>query len=176
MNRYSLKAHLMPHLEPFASTLKDTSFDTANQQYLCNDQLTADVYDFDRYVKERCPHPVPASPDAIHIGHNHVYFVEFKNAAAVQVDGEQMRSKFEAGTYILKNLLQAFKSSGCQYHFCVVLKNQTRPRWMDFRHVESSKVKFGLQELNQRLGNFYDTVVTEGLDFYVRNFTQLRCE
>ncbi len=176
MNKYSLKAHLGKELEVFASTLKATSFDYANKLHLCQDETTPDVYDFDRYVRERCGEPIPASPDAIHIGHKDLYFVEFKNETAANVDGEQIRRKFKAGADILKNLLQGFGPKDCQHHFCVVMKDQPRPRWMDFRHVENSKVKFGLQALNQQLGDFYDHVVTESLDFYVREFKGLQCE
>lgn len=175
MNKYSLKEYLAQELGPFASTLKNTSFDDANQEHLCSDEVTGEVYDFDAYVQTHCPYPTPASPDAIHIGHKDLYFVEFKNETAAQVDGVQMRRKFEAGTRILQNLLQGFEAKDCQYHFCVVMKDQPRPRWMDFRHLENSSIKFGLQELNQQLGNFYDHVMTESLDFYVKELKALKC-
>jgi hypothetical protein len=175
MNKFSLKAHLQSELESFASSFKATSYDDANQVHLCQDETTPEVYDFDAYVKTRCSRPTPASPDAIHIGNKDLYFVEFKNEAAAKVDGVQIRRKFEAGTRILQNLLQGFGAKDCQYHFCVVVKNQSRPRWMDFRHIEKSVVKFGLQELNQNLGSFYDHVVTESLDFYVKEFKALKC-
>ena len=86
-----------------------------------------------------------------------------------------MQRKFEAGTEILKKLLQDFTARDCRYHFCVVMKNQTRSRFMDFRHVEQSVVKFGLDELNKKLGGFYDHVVTESLDFYIDQFKTLQC-
>lgn len=175
MNKYSLKVHLQQNLKDFASTLKATSFDDANQQHLCNDEATPDVYDFDGYVKKRCGHPTSASPDAIHIGNKDLYFVEFKNEIAANVDGEQMHRKFQAGTSILKNLLREFTARDCRYHFCVVFKNQSRPRYMDFRHVENNVVKFGLDELNRELGDFYDHIVTESLDFYVKEFKALQC-
>ena len=175
MNKYSLKNHFQEALTPFASTFKATSYDEENKQHLCSDASTPNVYDFDAYVKERCPHPVPASPDAIHLGGKDLYFVEFKNQRAGDVNKEQMQRKFQAGTSILKNLLQEFAARDCKYHFCVVFKNQPKPRYMDFRHVENNVVKFGLGELNQQLGNFYDHVVNEGLDFYVKEFKALQC-
>lgn len=175
MNKYSLKAHLQSELEPFASTLKETSCDETNQEHLCQDEGTPNVYDFDAYVKARFPDPTPASPDAIHIGKKDFYFVEFKNQQATDVDKAQMQRKFQAGTDILKNLLQDFGAKDCQYHFCVVLKNQSRPRFMDARHIQSNVVKYGLVELNQKHGGFYDRIVTESLDFYVEHFKSLRC-
>jgi hypothetical protein len=175
MNKYSLKAQLQGELNPFASTLKATSYDKENDEYLCQDERTPDVYDFDAYVKERCPHPTPASPDAIHIGNKHLYFVEFKNQRSNVVDKEQVQRKFESGTAILKNLLGSFSAKDCQYLFCVVLKNQPRSRYMDFRHIEQNVVRFGLDKLNQELGGFYDHVVTESVDFYVEQFKGLKC-
>jgi hypothetical protein len=175
MNKYSPKAHLKSELEPFVSTLKATSYDDANQRHLCHDESTLDVYDFDAYVKERCPHPTPASPDAIHIGRRDVSFVEFKNQKLSQVDRQQMQRKFQDGTTILQNLLQGFGAKDCKYRFCVVLGGQPRPPWMDFRHVEKSTVKFCLQEMNEKMDHFYDHIIIETLDFYVREFNGLQC-
>lgn len=175
MNKYSLKAHLAQELGPFVSTFKATSFDETNGEHLCRDETTAEVYDFDAYVRNRGENPIPASPDAIHTGSKDLYFVEFKNQRISDIDKTQMQRKFEAGTKILKELLQDFSSRDCRYHFCVVMKNQPRSRFMDFRHIEQNAIRFGLDELNEKLGGFYDHVVTESLDFYVKEFKELTC-
>lgn len=175
MNKYSLKQHLAQKLEPFLSTFKVTSFDNANNEHLCSDEVTEEVYDFDAYVRARGADPIPASPDAIHAGSKDLYFVEFKNQRIADIDKTQMQRKFEAGTEILKALLQDFSARDCRYHFCVVMKNQPRSRYMDFRHIERNVVRFGLDELNQKLGGFYDHVVTESLDFYIEEFKALQC-
>ena len=175
MNKYSLREHLQEALEPFVSTLKSTSFDQENNTHLCQDESTPQVYDFDAYVGAHCPHPIPASPDAIHIGGKDLYFVEFKNQKPRDVDKAQMQRKFEAGTRILQDLLKDFSPRDCRYHFCVVMKNQPKPRFMDFRRIEENVIKFGLDELNQKLGHFYDHVVTESVDFYVEQFKGLQC-
>ena len=175
MNKYSLREHFQQALTPFASTLKETSLDKENNTHLCRDETTPQVYDFDAYVRARCPHPIPASPDAIHIGSKDLYFVEFKNQLPADVDKAQMQRKFEAGTGILKDLLKDFSAKDCRYHFCVVMKAQPKPRFMDFRHIEQSAVRFELDALNQRLGGFYDHVVNESLDFYVDKLKELQC-
>lgn len=162
-------------LGPYLSTFKATSFDDTNNVYLCSDETTGEVYDFDAYVRARGADPIPASPDAIHAGSKHFYFVEFKNQRISNIDPAQMQRKFEAGTAILKELLRGFSAKDCRYHFCVVMKNQPRGRYMDSRHIESNVVKFGLDELNHKLGGFYDRVVTESLDFYVDQFKTLQC-
>lgn len=175
MNKYSLKAYLSEELQEFASTFKETSLDKENNEYLCKDTKTQNIYDFDRYVKEKCPHPTPASPDAICIGNKDLYFVEFKNQRVADVDKTQMQRKFEDGTKILKELLQEFSPRDCQYHFCVVMKNQPKPRYMDFGHIERNVIRFGLDELNQKLDGFYDHIITESLDFYIDQFEALQC-
>lgn len=175
MNKYSLRQHLAQELAPHLSTFKATSFDDANNTYLCSDETTGDVYDFDAYVRARRADPIPASPDAIHTGNKDLYFVEFKNQRSGDIDKTQMQRKFVAGTEILKELLQEFSARDCRYHFCVVMKNQPRSRYMDFGHIERNVVRFGLDELNQNLGGFYDNIVTESLDFYVDQFKALQC-
>lgn len=175
MNKYSLRQHLAQELGPHLSTFKATSFDDANNAYLCSDEATGEVYDFDAYVRARGANLIPASPDAIHTGSKDLYFVEFKNQRSSDIDKAQMQRKFEAGTEILKELLQDFSARDCRYHFCVVMKNQPRARYMDFGHIERNVVRFGLDELNQKLDGFYDHVVTESLDFYVDQFKALQC-
>jgi hypothetical protein len=175
MNRYSLRQHLAKELGPHLSTFKATSLDKSNKVYLCSDEKTGQVYDFDEFVRARGADSIPASPDAIHIGRKDLYFVEFKNQRSADIDNEQMQRKFEAGTKILKELLQDFSPRDCRYHFCVVMKNQPRSRFMDSRHIGQSAVRFGLDELNQRLGGFYNHIVTESLDFYVKAFEELQC-
>jgi len=175
MNKYNVRNYLSQKLRGFASTFKATSFDNANGEYLCNDQVTGEVYDFDAYVLHCGIQPIPASPDAIYTGSKDIYFVEFKNQRASDIDKAQMQRKFESGTMILKSLLENFTARDCRYHFCVVMKNQPRPRFMDYRHIEKNVVRFGLEELNEKMGRFYDNIVTENLDFYVEEFKELRC-
>lgn len=175
MNKYSIRDHLAQELGKFLSTFKATSFDDANNEYLCSDEVTGEVYNFDDYVRDKKIYPIPASPDAIYTGNKDIYFVEFKNQRASDICTQQMQRKFESGTEILKSLLENFTARDCRYHFCVVMKNQAKPPFMDYRHIEKSVVKFGLEELNAQMGGFYDNVVTENLDFYTQKFKDLRC-
>ena len=90
MNKYSLKEFLEKKLEKYSSTLKNTSFDDTNKRYLCTDESTKNVYDFDEYI-------------------------------------------------------------------------------------ESNSIKFGLQELNKEYGNFYDEIITRDINFYKKEFKNLKC-
>ena len=55
MNKYNLKEYLKGQLAPHPATLKSTSYDEDNQEYLCSDSSTQDVYDFDGYVAANYP-------------------------------------------------------------------------------------------------------------------------
>lgn len=177
INKYSLKEVLEKELANFKSTLRDTSYDKNNQEYLCKDESTPHVYDFDAYVQERFEYPIPASPDAILIHGKNFYFIEFKNQNPVDInrDKDQLQRKFQAGITILQDLLQGFSARDCQYNFCVVFKNQPRPPYMDSRHIQNSVVKFGLDELNKKSNDFYHRIVTNSVDFYTKEFQGLRC-
>jgi hypothetical protein len=47
---------------------------------------------------------------------------------------------------------------------------------MDYQHIENNVPKFGLAELNQALGGFYDSIVTQDIDFYKKEFIDLSCD
>ncbi|RUO57896.1 hypothetical protein, partial [Pseudidiomarina marina] len=99
MNKYSIKAFCHSEFADFSSTLKRTSWDATNDEYLCNDVLTLPVYDFDQYVKNRFDNDkLPASPDAIYIGNKKLYFIEFKNQHPADIDTAQVKRKFVKGT------------------------------------------------------------------------------
>ncbi len=172
MNKYSLKECLQKKLAEFKSTLKSTSYDSDSQKHLCQDESIPQVYDFDAYVKKTYPHPMPASPDAIVIFEKGLYFVEFKNQNPRNIDKDQMQRKFKAGIDILKeNLLKDFSARDCKYYFCVVFKS-SNSSYMNYDHIEGNAVRFGLDELNQKLGNFYDKIVTQSLDFYSGRYSE----
>jgi len=176
MNKFSLKEHLQAVLNSYASTFKETSYDEENKQHLCSDATTTNVYDFDAYIAaSHDKSSLPASPDAIYLGQKHLYFVEFKNQLSRDIDKAQIQRKFCNGTKILKDMLEEFTPKDCCYHFCVVFKDTSKPRYFDSRHIENTAVRFGLQALNEQLGGFYDQVFTENLGFYVEKFTQLKC-
>lgn len=177
MNKYSLKEFLEKKLEKYSSTLKNTSFDDTNERYLCTDESTKNVYDFDEYIEENFDKSkLPASPDAIFIGDKKLYFIEFKYQRASCIDSKEIKSKFEKGTTILKGILENFLPKDNQFIFCVVFENQQKSRFFDSRHIESNSIKFGLQELNKEYGNFYDEIITRDVNFYKENFHSLVCK
>lgn len=174
MNKYAIQDYLREKLSEYSSTLKNTSLDTAKNAYLCSDVRTSNVYDFDKYVRENNPNPLPASPDAILLGNKKLYFIEFKNSEPSQIDKQQLKRKFEHGTRMLKQLLDGFVPRDVEHIFCVVYK-RTPTAYFNPAHIESNVVKFGLKEKNEELDTFYDQVIIEDVDFYKRNFSELSC-
>ncbi|CAM5201405.1 hypothetical protein OURE66S_00490 [Oligella ureolytica] len=174
MNKYKLEDFLKDVLAKHQSTFKVTSYDIKNNHYLCSDTVTNPVFDFDSYVEANFEHrKLPASPDAIYIGDKKLYFVEFKNQKAKDIDPIQMKSKFTSGTTILQDLLKDFTARDNQYYFCVVHKDNETNNW--YKNVEVNVPKFDLAELNDELGGFYDKIFTRELQFYKDNFPHLRC-
>lgn len=177
INKYKLKDYLQDELEPYKSTFKMTSFDKENQEYLCHDESVDHVYDFDAYVKYQSnDKKIPASPDAICIGEKQLYFVEFKNERVTDIDKKQLDKKFIQGTDILKEMLESFMPRDCQYSFCVVHKPQQQARYFNPTYIQERTLQSRLDELNKQRGEFYDKIFVNSIDFYQKEFTQLKCK
>lgn len=176
MNKYCIKEFLSNTLESHESTLKETSFDKTNNEYLCEDEKLRVIYDFDSYVRQNFDQRLlPASPDAIYVGNKKLYFIEFKNQNPSDIDKSQMKRKFESGTKILKEeLLNGFCPKDVEYIFCVVYK-KPRARYFNPYAIESNIPKFGLEEKNEELGHFYSKIITEPVEFYKEEFAELDC-
>lgn len=175
MNKYNLRDFIKISFGEYKSTLRDTSLDSHNGVYMCNDTATPNVYNFDEYVKDNfCSSKLPASPDAIYIGDKKLYFIEFKNQIPSAIDSLEIKTKFEKGTNILKEILNAFIPRDVEYIFCVVHKN-TASRYFNPTHIESNIIRFGLKEKNTELGNFYNNIITEDVEYYKSKFIGLVC-
>ena len=175
MNKFNLIEFLNNKLDKHCTTLKESSYDATNKEYLCSDENTANVFCFDSYVEQNY-HPLrlPASPDAIVLGHKKLYFVEFKNQLPRDIDAKNMKDKLEKGTSILKELLQDFSPRDIEYIFCVVHKKQGA-RYFNSSHIQSNIARFGLSEKNAELGGFYSNILTEDIEYYKATFSQLSC-
>lgn len=68
MNRFNIQDFLGEKLKGTESSFKETSYDEANDKYLCADTTAQPVFDFDKYVAANFDRSrLPASPDAIYI-------------------------------------------------------------------------------------------------------------
>ena len=177
MNKYCIRTYLHQKFADFSSSLKLTSYDDSNGKYLCNDETTAPVYDFDQYVRQNFDQSkLPASPDAVYLGEKKFYFIEFKNQHPAKIDAAEIKNKFSKGTEVLKEVLSGFLPKDVEFVFCVVHQNRNLSNaHFIANYIEGRKTNFGLEAKNKELGNFYDDIITESVDFYVEKFPELVC-
>ncbi|QPT41164.1 Uncharacterised protein [Oligella ureolytica] len=180
MNDYSLTGFLKEKLQHCQSTLKATSYDKENNQYLCTDESLDNVYNFDTYIEKTTSknEKMPASPDAIHIGSKKLYFIEFKNQSKNAIETTKIKEKFRRGTEVLHDLLSEFKPRDNQYIFCVVFKHDAKSRrsHRDYQnYIESRQTHFGLDELNKELSGFYDHIITQDVEYFRQKYVNLDC-
>lgn len=98
----------------FTTTLKDSSYDSANQIYLTN--LSIEVYDFDKIKDEYVNRIIKnyqglsddsfRSNDALYRKENRLVFIEFKNGNITsKLEKEKIRSKISESLLILTDIL-----------------------------------------------------------------------
>lgn len=87
------------------STLKDTSIDSANNEYMTESDI--EVIDFDEVAKKykvlRGITDLPTSNDALFIGENEIFFIEFKNG---QIDANNIRLKICDSMWMLTDIIE----------------------------------------------------------------------
>ena len=160
------------------STLKQSSYDSANNEYMVEDE-TIPVYNYDGVISEYASRTkmqrMPCSNDALYIDQNHIIFIEFKNGT---VREEQLMRKAYDSLLVLFD--HDMGLGWCRSDFCGDIsfsreniefilvwenpdKNQgTAPRISIGDHVRK-KGKFGLNSLKGYL--YKDTRVMSKIEF-----------
>ena len=149
----------------YASTLKETSLDSHNSIYLCENE-TKIVYDFDRIVKDKYSKKQPASYDSLLIDNKIVYCIEFKNEEYSNIDRKRVRNKLINGKDVLGEI---FKEHNIQikdytFNYCVIYKN-SHTKWR--RGISKNTVQF---ELEQYENKYFDKIVTNDINFFKNEF------
>lgn len=149
-------------------TLKETSKDTQNNEYLCQSDML--VYDFDCIVKKLYPQKQPASYDSLMIDENRkiVYCIEFKNQIPSAIKNQNIVKKLTNGKEILDTICDNDNVQKRDYRFiyCVVHK-ATKTRYKN--HISDREIKF---ELQQYKGTYFDDIVTNNIDFFKNEFNK----
>lgn len=105
-------------------SLKQTSFDKENNQYLC--QSSMKVYDFDCIVKKLYPQKQPSSYDSLIVDEAKkvVYCIEFKNQIPSQINNANIKKKLTNGKEVLESICSNANVQKKDYKFiyCVVHK------------------------------------------------------
>jgi len=171
-----IKEKFSNELKDYKSTLKLTSYDKVHQEYLCRDNQL-EVFNFDKYIDNVVyrGQDNPHSPDAIYLGINKIYFIEFKNSPYSNIKEKKIKKKFLNGVNEIKKILHNCNYEHINFIFCVVYKNQKKSPYFNPSSIESNIVKFGLNTENKKLDNFYNYIITQDVNYYKDNFKQLKC-
>ena len=176
MNNKDLSNILEEKFKDCLSTLKDTSFDNDNNQYLCFDEEQK-VYNFDDYVKKI--KQIPASPDAIFLNKGKLYFIEFKNSYYKDINKRNIKNKFRKGAEIIQEIIEKIYFSKYQFIFCVIYKKNPQTQRVAPEKIKENLKKRveGLKDINKdELSNFYDTILVNDIDFFKKKFRKIKKE
>ncbi len=147
-------------------SLKQTSFDNENNQYLCQSSMT--VYDFDCIVKKLYPQKQPSSYDALMVdeGKKIVYCIEFKNQIPSQINNANIKKKLIHGKEVLEAICRHtnVQKKDYQFIYCVVHK-PTKTRYNN--PITDRETKF---ELKSYKGSYFDNIVTNDIHFFKNEF------
>ena len=156
----------------FFSTLKETSYDKENSEYLCND-TTQKVLDFDKIVKEKYPNKQPSSVDTVLIlskkEYKRLYLVEFKNQIPSRIDNSEVKKKLENSIDVIKDILQQCNISkkGIKFTYCIVFKS-SKSRWR--KGIEKNSILFGLEAYKN---NLIDDIFTNDVRWMTKEYTKI---
>ena len=147
-------------------SLKETSKDSENSEYLC--QSSMEVYDFDCIVKKLYPQKQPSSYDSLIVDENRkiVYCIEFKNQIPSQINNANIKKKLTNGKEVLDNICSTENVQKKDYKFiyCVVHK----PAHNRYGNpLVDREIKF---ELKSYKDTYFDTIVTNDINFFKNEF------
>ena len=137
-------------------SLKETSFDKENHQYLC--QSSMEVY----------PQKQPSSYDSLIVDEIRkiVYCIEFKNQIPSAINNANIKKKLTNGKEILDNICikENVRKKDYQFIYCVVHK----PAHNRYGNpLVDRETKF---ELKAYKGSHFDEIVTNDINFFKNEF------
>jgi hypothetical protein len=154
------------HYSDCKESLKETSKDTENNEYLCKSSM--EVYNFDCIVKKLYPKKQPSSYDSLIIDEHKkiVYCIEFKNQIPSQINNANIKKKLTNGKEVLDNICttENVQKKDYQFIYCVVHK-VARNRYGN--PLVDRETKF---ELKAYKGSHFDKIVTNDINFFKNEF------
>ncbi|MFK7780600.1 MAG: hypothetical protein QM490_05715 [Candidatus Gracilibacteria bacterium] len=155
------------NFKDYKSSLKQTSLDNENNQYLCFNEENI-VYDFDKITKELYPEKQPSSYDALLFQkeNNRVFCIEFKNQKYSDINRDEIRKKLTNSKESIDSIFIKYniKREDYQFIFCVVY-NSKLDRWK--RGIAKNEIQF---ELESYMPEYYDDIKTNDIDFLKKEF------
>ena len=153
------------------STFKETSLDTDNNVYLCQDE-SIDVINFDTIIENKYPdsNKRPQSFDSIYLDKdsNTIYLIEFKNQK--KPDKEEVEGKLIDGKKEFILLLNDLNISTTNYKFifCLVY-NKFKPKHERHKRGLFKSVTFEFL-YKYKENKFIDDIFTEDVNFFTKQF------
>lgn len=159
---------LQSRTEPYFKTLKEISFDTENNIYMCHDDQNH-YCSFDDLIKNEHPQKQPASPDVLMYKNDTIFMVEFKNQKISDISNENIHNKLQKGKEVLLSLLHECNIQRKEYKFvfCVIYKNNSR-RWQ--QGIAKNTIKFGLEKYKD---NLFDEIFTNDIDWFKKQYNNI---
>ena len=175
IDKYNLKSMLNQNYSTCKSTLKLTSLDDRKpniEYYLCDDEKL-EVFDFDD-IKDIVDKD-SKSPDAIYIRDKIFYIVEFKNQNPCDIECTDLKEKFTFAIKFFKNMVKNIEDY--KFIICLVYKNQGEHKnTQRYKQGIGKKACCTLEDTNKNeYNNFYTHIITKDVNFYKKNFKELKC-
>ncbi len=164
-------SQFMKNYHDFNSTFKESSFDSENCEYVCNDE-SQEVINFDKIIESKYPdsNSRPKSFDAMYRYNNIIFCIEFKNQKPSQIDNLSVQEKIIDGKAELDKLLQEFSIQIKDYDFvyCVAYKKCVEPRDRYKCGIDKGKILFGLEKYKQE--SLVKDIFTNNVEFFTKEF------
>lgn len=137
---------LRKYFQSYISTLKDTSFDKSNGEYLC--QSDKEVVNFDDFTQHTKDFRQSKSCDAVILAESlkEIYCIEFRNQKYSDIDSGDIKRKYIDSLTNLSYMFKAenIKVRGYRFYFFVVYKNPTNVGAYKARGMQN-EIQFGLE-------------------------------
>jgi len=147
-------------------SLKETSKDKENKEYLCQSPML--VYDFDCMVKKLYPQKQPSSYDSLIVDESKkiVYCIEFKNQFPSAINNANIKKKLTNGKEVLDNICtnENVQKKDYKFIYCVIHKP---PKNRYGNPMTDRETKF---ELKAYKNTYFDDIVTNDINFFKMQF------
>ncbi|CAM3544206.1 hypothetical protein HEGA106846_03755 [Helicobacter ganmani] len=113
---------LKSFFDSYGVTLKETSYDKENENFLCQSQEK--VISFDKYMQSK-REKYKKSFDALYFKNDTIYCVEFKNQKHSEISSQEIKNKYIDGLSELDKVFKSknLKTSDYKFYLYVVFKN-----------------------------------------------------
>lgn len=155
------------------TTLKETSYDKQNNEYLCHSDFPA--YDFD-CITDKLYHPnkKPRSFDALIVLESRLYCIEFKNQLPSKIVNSEIQEKLQDSQETLRELFTKYNIQKNDYDFVFFVVYKKSEGRSDFgrlnNHLNETENKFNLEK---KLKTYFkkNNIITHDIEFLCQKYS-----